>query len=133
MRETIEKITDAELQVLRVLWSAEKPLPMSGILAAFSGERWEPSTVKTLVYRLRDKGALVVAKDGVNTYFPDVSEREYRDHVTNALIERCYGGSALRLVEALVERDAFSGEEKRVLLIKTSGGGTVRPPSRRDR
>ena len=51
MEKLAEKISDAELEVMRVLWEAEEPLPISEIRLALQQRKgWEPTTTKTLVH-----------------------------------------------------------------------------------
>ena len=53
MEKLAEKISDAELEVMRVLWEADAPLPISEIRLALQQRKgWEPTTTKTLVQRL---------------------------------------------------------------------------------
>ena len=51
-------ISAAELEVMRVLWSAGKPLNITDIRLGLEGTGWEASTIKTLVARLVKKGEL---------------------------------------------------------------------------
>ena len=57
------KISESELEVMRVLWDAGRPLSITEIrenLQARMG--WESTTIKTLVQRLCNKGALAQQK-----------------------------------------------------------------------
>ena len=59
MEKLAEKISDSELEVMRVLWEADAPLPISDIRVALQQRKgWEPTTTKTLVQRLCNKQAL---------------------------------------------------------------------------
>ena len=61
-----EKIQDAELEVMKALWSLPQPAPLSElrrILSARCG--WEDSTVKTLLRRLCERGAGVLERRGM--------------------------------------------------------------------
>ena len=63
MEKLAEKISDSELEVMRVLWEAEAPLPISEIRLALQQRKgWEPTTTKTLVQRLCSKQALAQEK-----------------------------------------------------------------------
>ena len=120
MQTSAEKITDSELEVMRVLWDAQQPLPVSEIRRILQQKRgWEATTIKTLIQRLVSKGALAQEKRGTFYYAPLITEREYNDWATGALIHKLYRGSAKRLVAALVQADELTEndiEELRTLL-----------------
>ena len=104
-----DKISDSELEVMKVLWRAGEPLPVTDIREALQRSRgWEATTVKTLVSRLVTKGALRQEKRGVFYYTPLITEEEYNDWATHDLINRVYHGSARDLVAALVRSDGLT-------------------------
>lgn len=109
MEHLAEKISDSELEVMRVLWDAGTPLPISDIrIALHQRKGWEPTTVKTLVNRLLSKEVLSQEKRNVFYYRPLISQAEYNQWATNQLIDKLYRGSARNLVAALVNSDSLS-------------------------
>lgn len=107
-----EKIQDAELEVMKALWSLPQPAPLSElrrILSARCG--WEDSTVKTLLRRLCEKGAVEAEKREVFYYRPILTRQEYQAWSTSSLIDKVYRGSAKDLVAALVERSQLSAQD----------------------
>ena len=109
MNKSVEKISDSELEVMRVLWEAGDALPITEIRRSLqSSKGWEATTIKTLVQRLCAKGVLAQEKRNVLYYSPLVSEQEYNDWATGDLIRRLYRGSAKELVAALVRSDGLS-------------------------
>ncbi len=112
MEKLAEKITDSELEVMRLLWEAEAPLPISDIRVALQQRKgWEPTTIKTLVQRLCKKHALAQEKQNVFYYRPLISREEYQNWATNDLIRKLYRGSARNLVAALVHSDKLSNDD----------------------
>lgn len=108
-RDLAPKISDSELEVMRVLWRAADALPVTEIRETLQRSRgWEATTVKTLVSRLVTKGVLKQEKRGVFYYSPRISEAEYNDWATHDLISRVYHGSARDLVAALVRSDGLT-------------------------
>ena len=108
-RDLAPKISDSELEVMRVLWRAGDALPVTEIRETLQKSRgWEATTVKTLVSRLVTKGVLKQEKRGVFYYSPLISEAEYNDWATHDLISRVYHGSARDLVAALVRSDGLT-------------------------
>ena len=103
------RISDSELEVMKLLWQAEDALPVTEIREALQKSRgWEATTVKTLVSRLVSKGVIRQEKRNVFYYSPLISEREYNGWATRHLIERLYNGSTRELVAALVHSDGLS-------------------------
>ncbi|QUH20594.1 BlaI/MecI/CopY family transcriptional regulator [Alkaliphilus sp. B6464] len=105
MESLVSKITDSEVEVMRVLWEAGCELPIADIrkpLEKSSG--WESSTIKTLLRRLCNKGVVLSTKRDVFYYKPLVSEAEYNEYTTQNLIDRLYDGSAKNLVASLLGR-----------------------------
>ena len=110
MDQSIDRIQDAELEVLQVLWKAGKPLPLSEIRQSLAEEkRWEASTVKTLLRRLCDKGAVQLVRRGV--YEPLVTEDAYQRRTNQKYLSRLFDGSAKKLVASLVSDGALSQED----------------------
>ena len=104
-----DKISDSELEVVRVLWRAGDALPVTEIRESLQKSRgWEATTVKTLISRLVTKGVLRQEKRQVYYYSPLITEAEYNDWATHDLISRVYHGSARDLVAALVRSDGLS-------------------------
>ncbi len=59
MKSLAEKISDSELEIMRVLWEAGEPLPIAQIRKTVQERKgWESTTVKTLVQRLCRKGVV---------------------------------------------------------------------------
>jgi len=103
VRSLVSRITDSEVEVMRVLWEANCELPIVDIrktLEKSSG--WESSTIKTLLRRLCEKGVVLQIKRKVFYYRPLVSEEEYNEYTTQNLIDRLYEGSAKNLVASLL-------------------------------
>ncbi|HCF49213.1 MAG TPA: CopY family transcriptional regulator [Syntrophomonas sp.] len=103
MNKLAAKITDSEVEVMRVLWQAGGELPVAEIRKTLERtSKWESSTIKTLLRRLCEKGVVQAAKREVFYYKPLVSEAEYNEYTTQSLIDRLYSGSAKNLVASLL-------------------------------
>lgn len=103
MSKLASRITDAEAEVMRILWEAGRELPISDIRKTLEKtSKWETSTIKTLLRRLCEKGVVLAAKKEVFYYRPLVTEAEYNEYATQSLIDRLYSGSAKELVASLL-------------------------------
>ncbi len=110
--ELAEKISDSELEVMKLLWQAGDALPVTEIRETLQRTRgWEATTVKTLVSRLVSKGALRQERRNVFYYSPLITEREYNAWATDSLIRRLYNGSARDLVAALVRSEGLTQQD----------------------
>ena len=103
MNKLAAKITDSEVEIMRVLWKTGGELSIADIRKALEEtSNWESSTIKTLVRRLCEKGVVLGTKKEVFYYRPLVSEADYNEYSTQRLIDRLYSGSAKNLVAALL-------------------------------
>jgi predicted transcriptional regulator len=104
-----ERISEAEWQVMEVLW-AESPLTAADVAARLERQTgWSLATVKTLLSRLAAKGALAFKEDGRRYLYRPATERE--EHVageSRRLVDRLFGGRATPLVAHLAERGELS-------------------------
>ncbi len=110
--ELAGKITDSELEVMKLLWQAPDALPVTVIRESLQKTRgWEPATIKTLVTRLVSKGAVRQEKRNVYYYSPLISEAEYHTWAAGDLVDRLFQGSARDLVATLVRSDGLTKED----------------------
>lgn len=120
MNSLVSKITESEVEVMRVLWKAGCELPIADIIKTLDRtSKWETSTIKTLLRRLCEKGVVSAVKKDVFYYRPEVSETEFSEYNTQSLIDRLYSGSAKNLVASLLgskKLNALDIEELRSLL-----------------
>lgn len=104
MNQNTVRISQAEFEVMKILWQADGPVSTGDICQKLFKELgWDRSTVRTLLKRLTEKGAVTTQKLKVLHYLPAISEKEYCDEQTISFVERLYGGNATRLVSSLVE------------------------------
>lgn len=117
-----DKISDSELEVMKVLWRAGDALPVTVIREELQKSRgWEATTVKTLVNRLVSKGVILQEKRKVFYYSPLISEAEYNNWATGDLIQRLYNGSARDLVAALVQSNGLTPDDVEELRLMFNG------------
>ena len=116
MNDLAGRISDAELEVMKVLWEAQRELPVTVIREKLQERKgWEPTTIKTLVSRLAGKGVISQEKCGVFYYKPLVTEQEYNEWVTNNLVDKVYQGNVKNLIAALVNSDGLTPEDLKEL------------------
>lgn len=109
-------ITEAEWKVMEFLWKHPSS-GMGAIREALESEGWSSSTVKTLVLRLLQKGA--VKSDGRvrnSLYTAAVTEAECKRNETKNFLDRIYSGSVKMMVSNLVEGSRLSDDEVKSLM-----------------
>jgi BlaI family penicillinase repressor len=111
MRRT-PKISEAEWEVMKVLWESS-PLTANAIVETLSkGTRWQRETIRTLINRLVQKKAVAFEKKGRQHYYrPVVAEAECVKAETRSLLRRFRGGAIEPMLAALVEEQRLSAEQ----------------------
>jgi BlaI family transcriptional regulator, penicillinase repressor len=111
-RNPPDRISEAELEVMEVLWRAA-PLTASEVAARVDPARgWSGATVKTLLGRLLAKGALAHEEDGRRyLYRPAIARADHVAGDVGRLVDRLFGGRAAPLVAHLAERQKLSAED----------------------
>ncbi|GMQ58168.1 BlaI/MecI/CopY family transcriptional regulator [Vallitalea sediminicola] len=112
MSKLVSKISDSELEVMRVLWEAGTELPIADIRKTLEiRSNWDTSTIKTLLRRLCKKEVVLATKKEVFYYKPLVTEKEYNEYSTQKLIDKLYSGSAKNLVASLLGSKKLDDED----------------------
>ena len=105
-------ISDAEYEIISVLWSADEPMTAQDISEREEMKKWKYSTIATLLKRMYEKGAVTYEKRGRYFYYsPLIDEQEYKTEQTKSLVSRLYNGSVKNLVAALFENKQLSGDD----------------------
>lgn len=90
----IPQISDAEWQVMKVLW-AESPLTANEIIKKLTDNTsWKPKTIKTLLSRLVLKNALGFSNNGREySYFPIILQDDCIKEENKSFLKRVYSGA----------------------------------------
>lgn len=93
------QISEAESVVMDILW-ARSPLGADDVVAALAGRQdWQEATIKTLLNRLLNKGAIRARKDGRRFLYSPVLQREdWVAEESRGLLERLFDGRVAPLV-----------------------------------
>ncbi len=123
----LDRIPEAELEVMLTLWHADGPLTAGEIVRRLSDEKtWKPATVHVLLGRLEERGFVSCDKREYKHLFaPLISEQEYRRGEERTLMHRFFGGSAKKMIASLLDADGLSEgdlEELSALLKQKKGG-----------
>lgn len=107
-----ERITEAEHAVMEVLWDRPRQTATEVCEDVCTTRDWSLATVKTLLSRLVQKGALTAEPDGRRfLYTPLIAREAYVGGESRRLVERLFGGRAASLVAHLAESEALSADD----------------------
>ena len=106
------KISDAEWQVMRVLWR-KSPLTAKEVIKILSKKvTWKPETIRTLINRLTKKSAVGFEKKGRRHYFfPLLREQECIKADAESFVARAGTAMLKPILAAFIENEQLSDEE----------------------
>jgi len=105
-------ISEAEWQVMKVIWSRSQSSAQDVIEALAGSTSWSSSTVKTLLNRLVKKKALKFEKEGkIYRYSAGVSEEECQRVEAESFLQRVFDGSLTPMLAHFVNKRGLSPAE----------------------
>ena len=105
-------ISDAELEIMEVLWEEGKALNAAEIRSLLEkNKKWERTTVLTLIQRLVKKG--MVRQEGREVYYyaPCVERKAYVKEETKNFVNKFFKGSTGHMAAALMSDDSLTRED----------------------
>jgi BlaI family penicillinase repressor len=110
--KSVPQISDAEWEVMKILW-AKAPCTANEVIEALEDQTdWKPNTVRTLLNRLAQKHAISYSQENrVYSYFPLVSEDECVKSETESFLKRIYGGAFKPLLVNFLKEERLSPED----------------------
>ena len=106
------RISEAELEVMKILWREDGPVSFTDIRIELQNiTKWKKSTINTLIRRLADKKMITAEKKNIAHYTANISQHEYTQAEEQALIDKLYDGSAKRFVAALCQNGKLSEKD----------------------
>lgn len=116
---------------MTALW-ARNPASARDVHDAVSADTgWAYSTVKTMLSRLVEKGALAVEMvRNAAQYTPNVSQEAGRRSALRTLINQAFGGSAAPLMAQLLGDDALSARDRAELSRLLQAASPAAPESK---
>ena len=109
---TDKRISDAELDLMEVLWASAEPLTSAEVAERLEERGWSLATIKTMLSRLIAKGAITHREDGRRFLYSPAIEREaYVGSESRRFVDRLFGGRLSPLVARLAEEDALDAKD----------------------
>ena len=112
METNVEKISDTEAEIMKVIWSKSKPTTYAEIRSTLSA-RFDMGnqSIQTMIKRLVHKNVLKQEKRDVYYYTALVSEDDSVKSKTMTLLDKVFGGDAKGLLSALVSYNEVTPED----------------------
>lgn len=102
------KITDAEWEVMRVVWAHGSVTSREIIEILESKMQWKAPTIKTLLGRLVEKGALNTEQEGRKyIYSANIEEKEAVRSFTNDIFDRICRKNVGNVIESIIKDHTF--------------------------
>lgn len=106
------KITDAEWEVMRVVWAHGSVTSREIIEILESKMQWKVPTIKTLIGRLVEKGALNTEQEGRKyIYSANIEEREAVGSFTNDIFDRICRKNVGNVIESIIKDHTLSFDD----------------------
>jgi BlaI family penicillinase repressor len=121
---SIPKISEAEWEVMEVVWRRSPITALDVVKALTPHKAWKDQTIRTMLGRLARKKVLTYAADGKTyLYRPLVSREHCVRQKSRSLLDRIFGGAVQPLLVQLVRETKLSPEEIAELkqILKTKG------------
>ena len=111
-------ITESELEIMQVLWNKGDSTLADIVFELDKTKVRNKNTVKTLIYRLVDKGSVSSKKSDSYgfIYCAEIEENEYLKKESKNFLEKLYKGNFQKLVLNFVEDKSISKEELKKLV-----------------
>ena len=112
MAGAVPQISDAEWDVMKVVWDRQ-PVPASDVVERLAAERgWAPRTVKTMLNRLVAKKALAYDVEGKRFLYRSTVKREacVRQE-SRSFLSRVFGGAVTPAVVHFLEHTKLTADE----------------------
>ncbi|MBQ4536459.1 MAG: BlaI/MecI/CopY family transcriptional regulator [Lachnospiraceae bacterium] len=105
------KISDAEYEVLEMLWKCEGAVKQTELMQMFvaEGKEWKRQTLNTLIKRLEEKGLI---ERRARVLKPVYSKIEYGNMQMKETIEQIYDGKLSLFLASFSEQGEISDSER---------------------
>ncbi|KEJ04266.1 beta-lactamase [Clostridium botulinum A2B7 92] len=108
----IPKISETEWKVMKIIWSNPYITANEVIDILDDYVEWKPKTVKTLLNRLLNKGAIHFEKEGREyKYYPLVSEDKCIKEENKSFLDRVYNGAFKTMIANFIEEQNLTKED----------------------
>lgn len=110
--KNLNKLSDVEMEIMKVMWNSPEPLTVIQLLNLFKEKEWKNSTMSTLLSRLISKGYLQKQNIGKsNLYSPIITLTEYKNYATKKFVKRIHAGDVRSFIASLIDDNEITSED----------------------
>ncbi|GED69848.1 beta-lactamase repressor [Brevibacillus reuszeri] len=112
MSNEVPSISEAEWEVMNVLWE-KKPLTANEVILSLQEKMdWKPKTIRTLLDRLVKKKVVGVNQNQkLYTFYPLYTQEECQKAEAQTFLKRIYGGTMKSMLVQFIEEEALTEED----------------------
>jgi predicted transcriptional regulator len=108
MEDAMQKLPDAELDIMLALWQANEAVPRAYFDNRLKHRKWSANTVNTLLGRLQEKDFLACERRGRENYYTPLIQRDaYLEFESSSMLQKLYGNSVKNFVLSLAHTDVM--------------------------
>lgn len=113
MNNKAVQISEAEIEVMKVLWETGEMSAKEIITEIEKTNNWKPKTIQTLITRLVAKGAVSAEKKDAKAYLYSaaVTREEYERYANKNFIKKLYNGSLNLMLASFIKDEKLSKED----------------------
>lgn len=112
----VVRISDAESQIMEVLWRSSPRTPEAILSEVGAAQDWAEGTIRTLITRLLKKKAIAGGReDGRYLYRPLVERAAYIQAESQGLLDRLFQGEVAPLVAHFAEHRTLTPKDVETL------------------
>lgn len=112
----MEKLTNKEEEIMRVLWKLEKAF-VKDVLVEIKDEKPHYNTLSTIIRNLEEKGYVAYNAFGkTHQYYPIISKEEYRKGFMSVAIDNYFNNSYKNMVSFFAKEEKISITELKEII-----------------
>lgn len=105
------KLNASEWRVLQTLWGHAPQTLMQLVGNLQKSTDWSPSTIKTLITRMTEKGALCFEGERPRLYYPNIQKEDAAYQETKQLLSRAFGGNFGLMMSNFIDKASLTHED----------------------
>jgi BlaI family penicillinase repressor len=105
------KISDSEWLIMALLWERSPQTSGEIVVALQTTSGWRPRTIRTLLDRLVQKGAIKIQMDGMRQYEPAVTREACLRSESRSFVDRVFGGEPASMLLHLIKETKLTPRE----------------------
>lgn len=113
-------LSDAEFDVMKILWNHTPPITTSVIMSELTDEKkWKLSTLTTILSRLSAKGFVDSEKKGKERlYYPEIDKETYLSYETKKFLKKYHNNSLNSFFNLLYKSEEIDSNDIKLMYKK---------------